>query len=746
MKKLNIAFIWHFHQPNYQENHDGDYLLPWVRLHASKDYLDMLKRIDEFPNLKLNFNFSPVLLSSLQRYLQGYQDLHLKLLLKNENELDEQDKIFILNNYFDLNYKNMVLKRPYFTVLYNKRANARDLNTSMFSLSEYVDIMVNYTLCWIDKYFIKDYPELSELFEKERKYTLEDRKKIVDIQFDIIRRILSDYKKYQDEGKIEVSTSPYFHPILPLLIDFKGKEIKNYENLPENFSNNTDAKNQIDTAIQKYEEIFGRTPKGMWLPEQCICPKTAELLSKTGFLWTVTDEGILSKSLKKELVRDFEGNLENPYDLMTNYVTKNKHPLNILFADSFFANLINFGYGNYDSKIAANDLYEKIKVIQHKLQTSPKENHILTIALDGENCWETYQNDGAEFLDTLYKLINEDDSLNTVLVSDFIEKNRSEQLENLKSGSWINRNFDLWIGEPTKNVAWLYLDSVSKDIEIFYQEKLQELKNENDIQILNKKFSLAHREILMAQGSDWYWWYGKPNESKSDSVFDFLFRRHLMNAYELMEIDIPHYLTMPLANVTTRPLRNSVSEISPSLCCDINDEKKEWENAGSIYIPDGPTSNISSLLKNIYFGYDKEYLYFRFVLNRNSMKMSRQNIQNQIAIYFSNLKERYYSPIRFVSKNDNVYPILMNQFTREVRFVFDSNRISRIFFNRAHQYGLWVQMLSKDSKIAYNDVIEMKIPFSDLGVVDREISFCIIDSTNELINEVYPQDVMIDVI
>ncbi|MBR3605856.1 MAG: hypothetical protein IKL52_07495, partial [Candidatus Gastranaerophilales bacterium] len=157
-------------------------------------------------------------------------------------------------------------------------------------------------------------------------------------------------------------------------------------------------------------------------------------------------------------------------------------------------------------------------------------------------------------------------------------------------------------------------------------------------------------------------------------------------------------------------------------------------------------SNISSLLKNIYYGYDKEYLYFRFVLNKNSMKMSRQHIQNQIVIYFSNIKDRYYSPIRFVSKNDNIYPILMNQFTREVRFVFDSNRISRIFFNKAHQYGLWTQILSKDSKIAYNEVIEMKIPFSDLGAIDREISFCIIDSTNELINEVYPQDVMIDVI
>lgn len=746
MKKLNIAFVWHFHQPNYQENYNGDFLLPWVRLHASKDYLDMLKRMDNFSNLKLNFNFSPVLLVALQKYLNGFQDLHQKLLLKSEKELNEQDKIFILNNYFDLNYKNMVLKRPYYTVLYNKRANAKELNTSIFSLQEYIDIMANYTLCWIDDYFVKDYSELDYLFKKEQNYSFEDRKKINEIQLDIIKRIIKEYKKYQQDSKIEILTSPYYHPILPLLIDFKGKEIKNYDNLPENYSNNTDAKEQVELAIRKYEEIFETKPKGMWLSEQCICSKTAELLSKMGIAWSVVDEGILSKSVKKEFMRDFEGNLENPYELMTNYKTKSKYPLNLVFADSFFGNLINFGYGNYDSKIAANDLYEKIKTIQFKLQNSPKENHILTIALDGENCWETYQNDGNEFLNTLYSLINEDDTLKTVLIGDFVLENQPEKLEILKSGSWINRNFDLWIGEATKNVAWLYLDSVSKDIELNYQEQLQELKDKNEIKSLKEKFKLAHREILISQSSDWYWWYGKPNESKSDGIFDYLFRRHLMNAYEIMGLQVPNYLTMSLASITNKSLRNPKCNISPKLNCDINDELKEWENAGTIFIPDGPTSNISSLIKNIFFGSDEENIYFRFELNRNSVKMAYEGIQNQIAIYFANRNESCLSPIRFISKNDNaIYPILINQFSREVRFAFDSKRISRIFFNKSCSYGLWSQMLSRNAKVAYKDVIELKIPFEDLGAKQGELSFCIIDSTNELINEVYPQDVVIDV-
>ncbi|MBQ2984680.1 MAG: hypothetical protein IJD57_07795 [Candidatus Gastranaerophilales bacterium] len=744
MKKLNIAFIWHFHQPNYQRSYDDDFLLPWVRLHASKDYLDMLLRIEEFDNLKLNFNFSPILLKSMQRYLKGQMDLHQKLLLKDTEKFSAEDKIFVLNNYFDLNYKNMVLKRPYFTELYNRRANAKELNLDMFTPQEYSDIMANYTLCWIDEIFKKDYPQLSRLFDKEIGYSLEDRNEICDIQIDIIRRIFREYKKYQNEGRIEISTSPYYHPILPLLLDFKGKEIKNHENLPENFTALEDAKAQIKKAIDKYHDIFGCNPKGMWLSEQCICPKTAQLLSEYGIKWTVLDEGLLSKSTKTEFIRDFEGNLENPFNLNQNYITKGKNPLNLMFADAFFAHLINFSYGNYDPKIAANDLYEKIKIVQAKLQTSPLENHVLTIALDGENCWEMYQNDGEEFLSALYFLISSDDTLETVLVSDYIEKNKPQALETLKGGSWINRNFDLWIGEPTKNIAWLYLASVREDFEK-YKNDIKKLKDKKEILIAKEKIDFAQYELLIAQGSDWYWWYGEPNESKSDGVFDYLFRSHLMNVYRILGLDVPQYLTIPLAGSTTRPLRNPFSKITPSLKCNMEDTDDEWENAGYIFIPDGPTANISRLIKNIRFGRDDNNIYFRFELNKNSRKLQDGNIENQIAIYFADEKSEYFSPIRFVSKNENIYPIAKNQFSNEVRFVINKTRLSRIFMNKSAPYGLWSQLAARKSKANYkNDVIEIKISVEDLQIINRHFNFFILDASNELINEVYPQDVLID--
>ncbi len=742
MKKLNIAFIWHFHQPNYQKDPENDFLLPWVRLHATKDYLDMLLRIKKFKNLKLNFNFTPVLLSSLQKYIKGIKDIHLNLFLKDKNELTDNDKIFILNNYFDLNYKNMVLKRPYFVTLYEKRAHELNQSVDMFTPQEYCDIMTNYTLCWIDELFIDNYPELNELFKKQKDYTLSDRKKIYDIQLDIMKRILVEYRNYQNENRIEILTSPYYHPIIPLLIDFKNKEIKNFENLEQNFSHIVDAKAQIKLAKEKYFEIFNKEPKGMWLSEQCICPKTAELLALEGFSYTIADEGILAKTIKKDFVRDFEGNLQNPYELNISYKTKAKHSINLLFCDSFFSNLINFTYGNYDSKASAIDMYEKIKTIQEKLENSPNENHILTIALDGENCWETYADDGNQFLDTLYSLIETDESLNTTLVSDYIENNKPKQIDNLKAGSWINSNFDLWIGEPSKNAAWLYFSSVYNDWKN-YKENNSNNNSDNAEQI-----EKAYKELLIAQGSDWFWWYGEPNESRSDGVFDFLFRNHLMNVYRLLKLDIPSYLSMPLVNSISSPLKKPVSSISPSLSCDIKDEQNEWQNAGHIFIPDSPISNADKLIKNICFGYDEENIYFRFELNQNSIKINFEEFKNQISIYFINKNAKYYSTVRQVNKNKIVSPILKNHFSDEFYFTFaknsDRNNISKPRLNKAINYNLWESEMCKNSKINYKDIIELKISFKDLGFLNHDFSFLIVNSINDLISQTYPIDILVE--
>ncbi len=747
-KKLNIAFIWHFHQPVYQEKFGQDFIMPWVRLHATKDYLDMLLRCEEHKNIKLNFNISATLLKSIQQYNEGIKDLHSKLLITKNNKLTEMDKNFILQYFFDVNYQTMILQREYYAELYNKRYSKDDILINDFTEQEFFDIIANYTLCWIDTKFQLVYEDLKNLSEKQKNYTYEDRLRINEIQSDIISKIIPYYKKFQDEGKIEISTSPYYHPIVPLLLDINESNCAYNENLPtKNPLLAQDAKDQTKKALDYFEEIFGKRPKGIWLPEHCISMNSVEMLNELGVKWTVTDEGILSNTLGREFARDFEGNLEEPFDLCVHYDFESKDiQTNVVFADSFFANLVGFGYGNYEGKVAANDFYEKLKTIQSKLQFSPKKDHLLTIAMDGENCWESYQNDGNEFLDTLYELIENDDTLETVLLGDFIEKAKGEKLDSVASGSWINRNFDLWIGEPTKNLAWIYLDKTRNEIENISKELLKNAKTKKEIEAIQKKINLAKEEIYVAEGSDWLWWYGEPNESSNDHIFDFLFRSHLKNAYAILDKPSPKHLDVHLASIIGKPIRQPRKYITPIVDGVFDPNLNSWTDAGYIFLPDSPTFSSKKTIKGIYYGNDEDNIYLKFELSKNNLASALYFIKNQVYIYFKPENADSASPVRVAARTENLYPVLENHFNYELKFSFNEHEIIPPQLLKSTFNGMWQVQLIRKVNYAYKDTIEIALSFDDLGITQKgeKIEFCIVTGSNGNINEVYPQDILLN--
>ena len=439
----------------YQLTPDSDYIMPWTRLHAVKDYLDMLTIIKNYKNIKLNFNIVPILIDSFIRYGQkDFHDIHSRISVKPVEELTDEDKNFIINNFFDANYQYMIMPFKEYDRLIHKYQFTKDINE--FTLQEYSDLMALFNLAWIDSSHQKYYPELKVLYKKGSGYTLEDRRQIIEIQRDIIRKIIPTFKKYLEEGRIEISTSPHYHPILPILVDIADVSTNQNGDLPLTLGMKKDAENQIKEAIQIIEDAFGITPKGIWPSEHCISNKTLKLLSDLGIKWTISDEGVLANSIKFDFVRDFNGNLENPYPLLKVYNYKgNKSDIKVIFREAIFPNLISFEYPNHDSERVAVDLYDRIKTIQNKIQNSPDQTHLLTIAMDCENCWENYTKDGAVFLNKLYELINNDDTLETVLISDYIEKERHlKEINSIKAGSWINQDFKLWIDEPLKNLAW----------------------------------------------------------------------------------------------------------------------------------------------------------------------------------------------------------------------------------------------------------------------------------------------------
>ena len=748
-KKFSVAFIWHMHQPIYKSERNGIYLMPWVRLRAVKDYLDMLLIMDKFPNLKLNFNLVPMLVSSIYDYgYNGSHDIYSKLTITPVEELSDDEKEFILNHFFDANYKNMVLPNEEYKKLYDKRFDSKQLGVNDFSNQDYSDIMAWFNLIWFDPIY-RENEEIKAFFNKKNgEFTLEDRIRIIELQREIIREIIPAYKKYQEDGRIEISTSPYYHPILPVLLDINDvkKSNKNAEVVELHSDMTEDAKYNVKLALDRFEEIFGVRPQGMWPSEQCISEKTLKLFMDMGLKWTISDEGVLEQTLKKEFVRDFRGYLEDPYDLSLSYKYKNNGKcINILFRDAVIPNLIGFEYPNHDPIKAANDLYDRIKTTQKKLQSSPNPKHLITIAMDGENCWESYVNDGHEFLETLYGLLMNDKDIEVVKVSDYIDEvnaiDKDENafvLKHVHAGSWINRDFMLWIGEPTKNLAWSYMDKARCD--------LMDFQNANpDAPDLDA----AWQELYIAQSSDWYWWYGEPNDSGQDDIFDHMFREHLKNIYKYINRPVPSYLDTPLSNYIETHSRYPKGAFD-KFVLNGKDPQEKWEYGGCLEIPAPPTMQEKRFFNKIYFGYDYDNLYLRFDINKFILDKDKGFKDfNQIYIYFKNKSESHYfaSPIRTINKTETIIPLLREPYNSEVKLTLFKNFYFNAQLSHATRDNLWVLQLKNGIEHVFEDFMEMKIPFSDLRVDEGEmVEFFIIQGPLGIVDDFYPQNSLLPVI
>ena len=735
-KKLSVAFYWHFHQPVYQLTPDGDYLMPWVRLHAVKDYLEMVNILDKFKKIKLNFNLVPVLLDAFVDYSErGIHDIHSRITVKPVEELTDDDKEFILNNFFDANYQTMIFPFDEYNRLYQKRVSNPDCTLDLFDNQEYSDLMALFNLAWFDPVYKNKYPQLKKLFKKGKNYSLEDRQNIIEIQRDIIRKIIPTYKKFSKKGRIEITTSPYYHPILPILIDINGIKKSFTDDLPVDLKMGLDAKVQTQLALDRIEELFEKRPKGIWPSEHCVSTKTLDMFQDLGLEWTISDEGVLSNSIDFEFVRDFKGYLEDPYHLLKSY--ENKNGMKIIFRDAVIPNLISFEYPNHDSVLAANDLYDRIKVMQGKLLSSPDENHLLTIAMDGENCWENYAQNGFTFLKTLYKLIEDDKSLETVLISDYIEKEKHHKpLKKLHAGSWINRNFKLWIDEPLKNLAWTYLKQVRDDFSKFVKENPLHPNIEN-----------ARRELFICEGSDWFWWYGEPNDSGRDNIFDYLFREHLKNIYYCFGLEPPAYLDMPLTAAIAKPSRYPKGEITPVMT-GVDNKDDSWLNAGCIEIPDGPLLQETKFFDRICFGYDKDNLYLRFYINEYILNNQELNEKNfQIYIYLRNAdRKQTLSPVRLINKTENILPISKEKFHNEIQITAGSGKIQFIRLVKAIPNNLWVIQNAKDIKSVYNTVIDLSIPFNLIDIeLDETVEFCFVNANYGIKDFFIPNDMLLTI-
>ncbi len=610
---LSIAFLWHMHQPYYKDAKTGQYQMPWVRLHGLKDYYDMVAVLDEFPRIHQTFNLVPSLVEQIEDYAENLvYDEHLFLTQRPASDLTDVEKEKILTGFFNCNPSTMINPYPRFHQLLGKRGNDLSGIKSKihdFKTQDYLDLQIWSNLVWIDPIFRSD-ALISHLIKKGENFNEEEKGQLVLKQKEIMGKILPKYRQMQDQGQIEISLSPYFHPIMPLLYDTNQARFALPDiTLPHlRFSHPEDVETQIDMGIRLYEKTFGKKPKGMWPSEGSVSETILPLLIQAGIDWIATDEEILYLSLlmKKEgearSTTRGAGTLYKPYQIVAV-----DEKISILFRDHTLSDLIGFVYSNWDADQAADDFLQRLHQIRNSIPEKELSSSVVAVILDGENCWEYYKNDGHDFLSALYTKLSEDRLLHTTTISEFLESQvKLQKLSGLFAGSWINHNFRIWIGHPEDNLAWDLLTKTREALVDFDKRKGQYPENEKILQS-------AWREIYIAEGSDWNWWYGDEHQTEGIEEFDRMFRSHLLYVYELIGSDPPEELYQPIksmfVNTYFLPPTGYVKPV-------IDGERThyyEWQQAG-FFAPlkvGGSMHQAFSLVVGIYFGTDDNQLYFR---------------------------------------------------------------------------------------------------------------------------------------
>ena len=531
--KLAVAIIWHMHQPYYKHPQTSEFVLPWVRLHASKDYLHMARLLQEFPGVKVHFTMVPSLRDQLEDYARGADDEDTRVTMRTvEAQLDPDEKRHMLRRFFSIHHGNVISHYDEYRRLLQMAMVAGD-RPELFSDDYFVDLALWFNLAWMDPDDISSDEKLAALREKGSNFAREEVRYVIGRQRFMASGAPHLYHRLERQGQVEIMTVPYYHPILPLLID--GGAAKRSDEgavLPERtFQFAEDAQVQLEEAVASHQKAFGVKPRGVWPSEGAVSPEAADAISKAGLMWFASDEGVLARSLGVELYRDETEALLQPEILYRPYRLPNG--AFAVFRDRVLSDRIGFAYGGMEPADAVGDLIGKLARARERL---PEDGgpFVASIILDGENAWEGYRNNGNDFLRRLYSQLEADDRFETVRLSEFLDAHPpTAELPNLHSGSWIDANFRVWIGEPLHAAAWGALEATRS----FAQRQWGSLR---------EMPSNVRQALMVAEGSDWFWWYSSRNSSPEDTVFDQLFRANLEVVWWFAGAEPPDAIRQPL--------------------------------------------------------------------------------------------------------------------------------------------------------------------------------------------------------
>jgi alpha-amylase/alpha-mannosidase (GH57 family) len=611
MAQLRVVVLWHQHQPYYKDLVTGQYRLPWTRLHGLKDYYGMVKLLDEFPQVHQTFNLVPSLITQIQDYVSGdAQDPFLRVASKPAKHLTQEERRFALQYLFQANPVNVIGRYPRYHELWEKFRGAGDSPEKAgryFDAQDLTDLQVLSQIGWFDEYFVAE-KDIAELIRKGRNYTVEDQRFIIAVQRELLGRVLPVHAQAAKKGLIEISTSAFYHPILPLVCDTKMGAVSSPGlPLPQNrYLHPEDAREQLLRGMDLHEQVFGLRPQGVWPSEGSVSEEVFTIAHQLGVQWMASDEGVLARTLGVTFSRDGYGHLDSDgahrlYTIYRYENTDSETQMNLLFRDHSLSDLIGFVYSGMPPQDAANNLIHKIKESAKSVIASGQDA-VVAIILDGENAWEYYPQSGREFLRRFYEGLQNDPGIEAVTVTEAIARHKNvSHLKSLVPGSWINANFNVWIGAPEDNKAWDYLYHARN-----FFEQAAPIATE-------KQRRLAFDEIMIAEGSDWNWWYGPEHHSANDRDFDELYRKHLSNVYQALGGTPPDYLAQPITGELARP---SFTPQTAYIHAEISGDMVryfEWMGAAR-YTADqrsGAMHGKQFLMDEVLAGIDEQYVYGR---------------------------------------------------------------------------------------------------------------------------------------
>jgi alpha-amylase/alpha-mannosidase (GH57 family) len=532
---IKLALLWHQHQPDYRSG--PRMVLPWVRMHATKDYLEMAQHLERHPKMRATINLVPILIKQIEGYQDGMEDDLLHIAKKETGALSEKEKKYLLAECFHSNVNRMIARSERYNELFEKKQRGNE-----FGEDDLRDLIIHFGLAWTGEFCREEEPYAS-LIKKGRYFTEEEKILFLNEQEIIIDRILPLHSELFENGQIEISATPYYHPILPLLCDTDAaREAMPDVTLPQNkFSRLNDGYEHVRRAMEIYEERFGLKLQGMWPAEGSISDTALQILMEENIQWTASDETVLLNSLQHSSSDDRRYNeLEKCFP--RKYIGHAREIV-LFFRDHGLSDKIGFEYASWDARDAANDFVNECKRIRDSILQQFGEEALkqacISVILDGENCWENYYENGKYFLNEFYTALTSTPEIQTVTFSQAIEeigKENIRPLSHVVAGSWVGGNFKIWIGDPEKNRAWDLLADAAEALHGFAASDAESREHYDD----------AHTSLLKAEGSDWMWWYGDDNASAQKQIFDQLFRAHLIEVYVHLRLPVPKELLEPI--------------------------------------------------------------------------------------------------------------------------------------------------------------------------------------------------------